>query len=119
MRKKPIGEQVVVVLGASSGVGRATAREAGRRGAQVVVAARNEEALRNAVAEVEGLGSQALAVAADTTKLDDLHRLCASAVERFGRIDTFVAAAMVTVYAEVDQLEPDELVRVLEVNFLG
>jgi NAD(P)-dependent dehydrogenase (short-subunit alcohol dehydrogenase family) len=119
MRKKSLDEQVLVVLGASSGVGRATAREAGRRGAKVVVAARNEEALQHAVAEVEGLGSEALAVPTDTTSIPDLERLCAQAVERFGRIDTFVATAMVTVYAEIEQLEPEELERVMDVNFLG
>jgi NAD(P)-dependent dehydrogenase (short-subunit alcohol dehydrogenase family) len=119
MAKKPLQEQVIVVLGASSGVGRATAREAGRRGARVVVAARNEEALGHAVAEVEGLGSEALAVPTDATSIPDLERLCSRAVERFGRIDTFVATAMVTVYAEVEELDPDELRRVLDVNFLG
>jgi NAD(P)-dependent dehydrogenase (short-subunit alcohol dehydrogenase family) len=119
MRKKPLSEQVVVVLGASSGVGRATAREAGRSGARVVVASRNEEALRNAAAEVEGLGAEALAVPAESTSPEELRRLCEAAVERFGRIDTFVATTMVTVYAEVERLEPEELARVLEVNFLG
>jgi NAD(P)-dependent dehydrogenase (short-subunit alcohol dehydrogenase family) len=119
MRKKPLAEQVVVVLGASSGVGRATAREAARRGAKVVVAARNDEALRNAAAEVEGLGSEALAVAVEASSFDELDELCTRAVQRFGRIDTFVATAMVTVYAEVDRLDEDELVRVLDVNFVG
>ena len=119
MRKKPLAEQVVVVLGASRGVGRAIAREAGRRGAKVVVAARTDEALANAAAEVEGLGSEALAVHADTTSFAELDALCARAVERFGRIDTFVATAMVTVYAEVEELDEDELQRVLDVNFVG
>ena len=119
MRKKPLREQVLVVLGGSSGIGRATAREAGRRGALVVVAGRNEEALANAAAEVEGLGSEALAAPVETTEFHALARLCAQAVERFGRIDTFVATAMVTVYAEVERLEEDELARVLDVNFLG
>jgi NAD(P)-dependent dehydrogenase (short-subunit alcohol dehydrogenase family) len=119
VRKKPLSEQVVVVVGASSGIGRATAREAGRRGARVVAAARNEEALANAAAEIEGLGSEALAVPVETSEFRTLEDLCAQAVERFGRIDTFVAAAMVTVYAEVEKLDEDELARVLDVNFLG
>jgi NAD(P)-dependent dehydrogenase (short-subunit alcohol dehydrogenase family) len=119
VKKRPLREQVVVVVGASSGLGRAVAREAGRRGARVVVAARNREALDHAVAEIEGLGSEALAVPADAASLDDLRALCAAAAERFGRIDTLVASAMVTVYAEVPRLEPDELERVMRVNFLG
>jgi NAD(P)-dependent dehydrogenase (short-subunit alcohol dehydrogenase family) len=117
--KLPLADQVVVVLGASSGIGRATARAAARRGARVVVAARNEEALAAAVREVESAGSEAIAVVTDTTSANDLEGLCAGAVERFGRIDTFVVSVMVTVYAEVEQLDAEELRRVLEVNFLG
>lgn len=117
--KRPISEQVLVVTGASSGIGRAVARAAGGRAAKVVVSARNVEALENAVAEVEAAGGEALAVPGEATSLDDAANLCERAVERFGRIDTFVASAMVTVYAEVERLEVDELRRVLEVNFLG
>ncbi len=117
--KQPISNQVIVIAGASSGVGRATARAAGARGAKVVVSARNGEALANAVEEIESRGGEALAVQADATSEADAQNLCARAVERFGRIDTFVATVMVTVYAEVDRLEADELRRVLEVNFLG
>lgn len=62
MRRKPIGEQAIVVVGASSGVGRAVARAAGERGASVVVAARSREPLERAVAEIEAFGSEALAV---------------------------------------------------------
>jgi NAD(P)-dependent dehydrogenase (short-subunit alcohol dehydrogenase family) len=119
MRKKPLGEQVLIVTGASSGLGRALARMAGERGAKVVVAARNEEGLNAAVAEIEAAGSEALAVKTDVAERDDVEELVRRSVERFGRIDTFVANAMVTVYAEVAQLEPDELRRVIDVNFFG
>ncbi|MBA3348402.1 MAG: SDR family NAD(P)-dependent oxidoreductase, partial [Actinobacteria bacterium] len=107
--KKPLAEQVIVIAGASSGIGRATARAAGARGAKVVVAARNEEALVAAAAEVEAAGGEALAVVADTTSPADNESLCARAKERFGRIDTFVCSIMVTVYAEVEELDADEL----------
>lgn len=117
--KKRVSDQVLVVQGASSGIGRAVARAAGAHGAKVVVSARNAEALARAVAEIEASGGEGLAVPGDATSQDDAERLCEQAVERFGRIDTFVASVMVTVYAEVEQLEPDELRRVLEVNFLG
>lgn len=117
--KKRLAEQVVVVLGASSGIGRATARAAARRGANVVVAARNAPALDAAVLEIEAEGAAGMAVATDTTSPAGLESLCARAVERFGRIDTFVASVMVTVYAEVEQLDADELRRVMDVNFLG
>jgi NAD(P)-dependent dehydrogenase (short-subunit alcohol dehydrogenase family) len=117
--KKPIHEQVMVVTGASSGVGRAVARMAGERGAKVVVGARGEDGLSAAVEEIERAGSQALAVAGDVADLAYNEELVHAAVERFDRIDTFVANAMVTVYAEVEQLEPDELHRVIDVNFFG
>jgi NAD(P)-dependent dehydrogenase (short-subunit alcohol dehydrogenase family) len=119
VRKKPIGEQVIVVTGASSGVGRAVARAAGERGAKVVVAARGEDGLNAAVEEIERSGSEALAVPGDVAEQEQNEELVRRSLERFGRIDTFVANAIVTVYAEVEQLEPDELRRVLDVNFFG
>jgi NAD(P)-dependent dehydrogenase (short-subunit alcohol dehydrogenase family) len=117
--KTPLREQVVVVTGASSGIGRATARALGERGAKVVVSARNAEALAAAVAEIEAAGGEGLAVPGDATSEVDAESLCARAVERFGRIDTVVASVMVTVYAETEQLELAELQRVMDVNFLG
>jgi NAD(P)-dependent dehydrogenase (short-subunit alcohol dehydrogenase family) len=117
--KKPLSEQVVVIAGASSGIGRALARGAGGRGAKVVVSARNTEGLDAAVAEIEAAGGEALAVRAEATSQEDAERLCAGAVERFGRIDTFVNSVMVTVYAEVERLDPEELRRVMDVNFMG
>src|SRR5919202_678571 len=119
MRKKQLHEQVVVVTGASSGLGRAVARLAGERGARVVVTARSTEALDNVVAEIEASGSEALAVPADHTIQDEVARVVEQAIDRFGRIDTYCANAIVTVYAEAERLEPEELRRVLDVNFFG
>jgi len=109
----------MVVTGASSGVGRAVARAAGERGAKVVVGARGEDGLNAAVEEIERAGSEALAVAGDVAEREYNDELVRAALERFGRIDTFVANAIVTVYAEVEHLEPDELRRVIDVNFFG
>ena len=119
MKKKPLSEQVVVVTGASSGLGRAIARGAGERGAKVVVTARNEEALQNCAAEIERAGSEALAVPGDCAEQDAVERVVAEAVARFARIDTYVANAIVTVYAEAERLEADELRRVVDVDFFG
>jgi NAD(P)-dependent dehydrogenase (short-subunit alcohol dehydrogenase family) len=119
MTKKPLREQVLVVTGASSGLGRAIARGAGRRGASVVVTARNEEGLENCAAEIERAGSEAIAVRADCAQQEEVEQVVARAVERFGRIDTYVANAVVTVYAEAARLEPAELRRVIDVNFFG
>ena len=109
----------MVVTGASSGVGRAVARAAGERGAKVVVGARGEDGLDAAVEEIERAGSEAVAVAGDVAEREYNDELVRAALERFGRIDTFVANAIVTVYAEVEHLEPEELRRVLDVNFFG
>ena len=119
VRKKRLAEQVLVVTGASSGLGRAIARGGGERGAKVVVTGRNAEALANCVAEIERAGSEALAVPGDCAQQQDVERVVAEAVERFGRIDTYVANAIVTVYAEAERLKPDELRRVIDVDFFG
>src|SRR5829696_9576382 len=119
MAKKFLREQVVVVTGASGGLGRAVARLAGARGARVVVTSRGVDGLDACVAEIAAAGSEAYAVVADVAVLDDCHRIVEEAIDRFGRIDTFCANAMVTVYREARELESDELRRVLDVNFLG
>src|SRR5437763_9776686 len=118
-RKKPLADQVVVVTGASSGLGRAVARGAGARGAKVVVTARTAEALDTCVREIEAMGSEALAVPADCTVQDEVAQVVERAIDRFGRIDTYVANAIVTVYAETYRYEADELRRIMDVNFFG
>jgi NAD(P)-dependent dehydrogenase (short-subunit alcohol dehydrogenase family) len=117
--KRPLSEQVIVVTGASSGLGRAVARAAGARGAKVVVTARTAEALDACVREIEALGSEALAVPADCTVQDEVGKVVEQAIDRFGRIDTYVANAIVTVYAETYRYEADELRRIMDVNFFG
>jgi NAD(P)-dependent dehydrogenase (short-subunit alcohol dehydrogenase family) len=117
--KKPLSEQVVLVTGASSGLGRAIARGAGERGARVVVTARNAEALDDCVREVEAFGAQALAVPADHAIEGEVHQVVERALDRFGRLDTVVASAMVSVFGEFEQLRMEELRRVLDVNLLA
>jgi len=117
--KRPLAEQVVVITGASSGLGRAVARLAGRRRASVVCAGRNTEALDAAVREVEEAGGRAFPVELDVASEDECHQLVERTVDAFGRIDSFVRSHMVSVFGGVDQLRGDELRRVTEVNFLG
>lgn len=119
MRKRPLAEQVVVVSGGSSGVGRAVVRLAAGRGARVVVAARGPDGIGAAVREAEALGAEALGVTGDVASVEDCERLLAESVSRFGRVDSIVAAAFASVYAEFERVEPDELRRVLDVNFHG
>jgi short-subunit dehydrogenase len=116
---RDVGEQVVVLTGASSGIGRETALEFGRRGATLVLAARNEQALDTLVGEVERLGGRAIAVAVDVGDYGQVTELAAHAVERFGRIDTWVNNAAVASYGTVEQTDVVEIRRVVEVDLLG
>ncbi len=108
-----------MIAGGSYGLGRAIARAAAERGATVVVGARTREALDGAVADAERVGAEAIAVETDVTDRKQVEALVEAAVDRFGRIDTYVANAMVTVYAEAHDLAEDELRRVFDVNFFG
>jgi NAD(P)-dependent dehydrogenase (short-subunit alcohol dehydrogenase family) len=119
VRKRRLSEQVVVVAGGSYGLGRAIAAAAGRRGATVVVGARGPDALGGTVRDVESDGGRALALETNVADRAQVKALADKAVERFGRIDTWIANAMVTVYAEAHRLEDEELRRVFDVNFFG
>jgi NAD(P)-dependent dehydrogenase (short-subunit alcohol dehydrogenase family) len=118
-RKRPLSEQVVVIGGGSYGLGRAIAVAAARRGAKVVVGARTREALDGTLRDVEAAGSQGLVVETDVSDRKQVERLVEAAVDRFHRIDTYIANGMVTVYAEAHRLQDDELRRVFDVNFYG
>jgi NAD(P)-dependent dehydrogenase (short-subunit alcohol dehydrogenase family) len=116
---KPLSQQSVVVVGASSGIGRATALAFAEEGARVVVAARSIDDLASLVTEIEGHGGDALAVPTDVAEPDQLHELAAQAVARFGGIDTWVNAAAVTVYGRVEEIPVEEYDRVMRVNVMG
>lgn len=116
---RPIERQVVVITGASSGMGLLTAREMARRGARVVMAARNARDLAQAAAEIRRDGGDAVAVPTDVTDADQVHRLARSAVEAFGRIDTWIGAAAVSAYATFREQPAEDFEQVLRVNFLG
>ncbi len=117
--QKPLADQVMVIVGASQGIGRETALQAAMRGASLVLAARNEEALRELAGEVERLGASAEVVPTDVSEWPQVERLAQRAVERFGRIDTWVNDAAISAYGTVDQLEPEEMERIVRVNLLG
>jgi short-subunit dehydrogenase len=117
--KRPIAEQVVVITGASSGIGRETALMFGRRGAAVVLAARNEAALQEVATEIERSGGRAEAVVTDVAKWSDLDRLAKRAIDRFGRIDTWVNNAAVSEFAPIRDMSIKEIDQIIRVDLLG
>lgn len=116
---KPISEQVIVITGASSGIGLATAFAAARAGAKVVLAARNVDDLNRAVETIRRAGGEAIAVPTDVTQYDQVEALAQQAHETFGRIDSWVNNAAVSAYARFRELPLDDVRQVMDINFLG
>lgn len=116
---RAIAKSVVVVTGASSGIGRATALEFARRGATVVLAARRSELLDEVANACEELGARALAVPTDVTDEEAVRVLAARAVDEFGRIDVWVNNAGVTMFAPFEEAPAAPFRRVIETNFFG
>ena len=116
---KPVEEQVIVITGASSGIGRATAEMAADRGARLVLAARNEAELREVAEECERRGGEATVVAADVANRADIERIAEAAIERFGGFDTWVNDAAVTIYGELTKTPVEDQRRQFDVNYWG
>ncbi|MGD0166890.1 MAG: SDR family oxidoreductase [Gaiellaceae bacterium] len=110
-----IDGKVVIVTGASGGIGLATARLLASRGARVVLAARNEQALHAAEAEIPG----SLAVVTDMRKAQDIRALVERTVESFGRVDCLVNNAGQDFNAAVEAIDPGDYRSILELNLLG
>lgn len=119
MQLKPIDQQVVVVFGASSGIGRVTAKQFAERGAKVVVAARNEAGLASLVNEIQAMGGTAVAQVADAGDFAQVQAVADRAVREFGRLDTWAHLASVTVYATFEQTTPEEFKQIIETNLVG
>ncbi|WP_242545296.1 SDR family NAD(P)-dependent oxidoreductase [Amycolatopsis sp. MtRt-6] len=116
---RPVSDQVVVLMGASSGIGRATALAFAARGARVVCAGRTERALGTLVDEITNTGGTALAMPTDIADPAAVRALVQAAETEFGRIDTWVNLAGVSVFGRVEDITDEEFDRVLRVNFLG
>lgn len=118
---KPIKEQVIVITGASSGIGRVTARMAAEQGAKVVLAARNEEALRQIEQEINSSSApgRAAYVVADVGKEEDVRRIAQAATERFGGFDTWVNNAGVSIYGRIEEIAIEDFRRLFDTNFWG
>jgi NAD(P)-dependent dehydrogenase (short-subunit alcohol dehydrogenase family) len=111
--------EVVVITGASAGVGRATACEFARHGAAIGLLARGKERLEEARREIEALGGSALALPCDVSDPGQVESAAAAVEEQLGPIDVWVNNAMTSMFAPVTEIAPDEFKRVTEVTYLG
>ncbi|MFC4170530.1 SDR family oxidoreductase [Microvirga sp. GCM10011540] len=116
---RSLHQQVIVITGASSGIGLVTARMAARAGAGVLLVARNEEALRRITAELRADGAQAAYVVADVSKREDHERITRTAIEHFGGFDSWVNNASVGTAGELDKVTLEDHRRVFDVNYWG
>lgn len=112
-------DQVVVVTGASGGIGRATARRFGARGAQVALLARGEKGLAGAAHDVETAGGKAMTLSVDTADPQQIEQAAVDVERRFGPIDIWVNVAFTSIFAPFHEIGADEYKRVTEVAYLG
>ncbi|MFZ3584516.1 SDR family oxidoreductase [Loktanella sp. DJP18] len=119
MMSNNITGKVVVITGASSGLGEAAARHLAAEGAKVVLGARRADRLGALVSEITSAGGEALAVATDVTVLADVQALVDAAVETFGRIDVLINNAGLMPLSPIESLKVDEWDRMIDVNIRG
>ncbi len=119
IRLKKLGEQVIVITGATSGIGLATARRAAQRGAKVVLVARNEDALKQLAFELGKKGCEVMHVVADVGIEEDMRRVARSAIERFGGFDTWVNNAGISIFGRNEDVSLEDQRRLFQTNFWG
>jgi NADP-dependent 3-hydroxy acid dehydrogenase YdfG len=111
--------KVVIITGASSGIGEATAKQLAGQGAKVVLAARREERLQAIVSEIEAEGGQAVYLKSDVVSKDDMQQLAQFALQQYGRIDVLVNNAGVMPVSRLNELRVDEWDQMIDVNVKG
>jgi NADP-dependent 3-hydroxy acid dehydrogenase YdfG len=116
---KPLDQQVIVITGASSGIGLATAEAAAKAGAKLVLAARSGQTLEEIVQRIKADGGQAIYVIADVADRQQVQRIADAALQKFGRIDTWVNDAGVSIYGRLDEVSDEDSRRLFETNFWG
>lgn len=116
---KPLSQQVMVITGASSGIGLAAAMMAAEQGAKVVLAARSADALYSIVQDIKGAGGEAVYVVADVADRQQVQAIATAAIAAFGRIDTWVNDAGVSIYGRLDEVKDEDSRRLFDVNFWG
>jgi short-subunit dehydrogenase len=118
-KHRPLEEQVVVITGASSGIGLCTALSAAERGAKLVLVARSEEVLGDVARTIEEQGGEAVAVAADVADRAQLQNAADTAIARFGRIDTWINDAGISIYGLLQDVSEEDSRRLFDVNYWG
>jgi short-subunit dehydrogenase len=116
---KPLSEQVIVITGASSGIGLATARMAAKQGARLVLAARSEDALKELASEIKQAGSESAYVVADVGREEDVRRIADGAIRQFGGFDTWINNAGVSIYGKLMDVPIADLRQLFETNVWG
>jgi NAD(P)-dependent dehydrogenase (short-subunit alcohol dehydrogenase family) len=119
LRLKSLPDQVLVITGASSGIGLVTAKRAAEQGAKVVLASRNQNDLETAVEDIHQIGGEAAYVVADVADPADVEKIAEKAIQTFGRIDTWVNNAGVALYGRVLDLDLEDMRRQLDVLYWG
>jgi short-subunit dehydrogenase len=116
---KKVRDQVIVILGASSGIGLATAEAAARDGAKLVLAARSEHAMNGIVERINMNGREAVFIPCDVSDRGQVENVARAAIERFGRIDTWINNAGLSIYGRLDQVDETDSRRLFDINFWG
>jgi short-subunit dehydrogenase len=116
---KELADQVIVITGASSGIGLATAEAAAKKGAKLVLAARSERALNDIVGRLTSAGGEAIVVPCDVSDRSQVNRIAEAAISRFGRIDTWVNVAGLGIYGRLDVVSDADSRRLMDINFWG
>jgi short-subunit dehydrogenase len=119
LRLQPLNEQVIVLTGASSGIGLVTARMAAKRGARLVLSARNEAALRQLTDEINSAGPQAAYAVADVGDEEQVRGIARVALERFGGFDTWINDAGIGIYGALTEVSTADHRRLFETNYWG
>lgn len=116
---KPINQQVMIITGASSGIGLATANLAAERGAKLVLIARSPGALKSLVAQIASSGGEAIHVVADVADREKMRAAAREAIDHFGRVDTWINNAGVSIYSRMDEVSEADSRRLFDTNFWG
>src|SRR6195952_5337696 len=116
---KELAEQVIVITGASSGIGLTTARMAAERGARLVLVARNGEALETIAGDLRALGAEVIHVVADVGREDEVRAVARKAIEHFGGFDTWVNNAGVSIFGRNEEVSREDQRRLFDTNFWG